>query len=72
MQKSTRNRIHDPHNKRDQYGSDQYDHCCLLQLRPTRPGHFFQQLFIRLPEIGRDFVHVIIFSTDANNGIGIK
>ena len=61
MQYSTRYRIHDPHDKRDQYCSNQYDHRRLLQLRPRRPGHFFQQLLIRLPEICRDFVHVFNF-----------
>ena len=57
MQHSTRHRIHDPNDKSDQNGSYQYDHRRLLQLCPRRPGHFLQQLLIRLPEIGRDFVH---------------
>lgn len=57
MQYSTRYRIHDPHDERNENGCDQHDHRRLLQLRPRRPGHFFQQLLIRLPEIGRDFVH---------------
>lgn len=61
MQYCTRDRIHDPHDERDQYGCNQHDHRRLLQLRPRRPGHFFQQLLIRLPEIGRDFVHDFFF-----------
>jgi hypothetical protein len=63
MQNSTRHRIHDPHDERNENSCDQHDHRRLLQLRPRRPGYFFQQLLIRLPEIGRDFVHdFLLFS----------
>jgi hypothetical protein len=60
MQNGTGNKIHDPDDKRDQHSSHQHDHHRLLQLSPGRPGHFFQQLPIRLPEICRDFIHVNI------------
>ena len=63
MQDGTGNKIHDPNDYRDQQRSYQHDHRRLLQLRPGRPGHLFQQLSVRLPEICRDFVHVdILFS----------
>jgi hypothetical protein len=62
MQDRTGNEIHDPYDQRDQKGSHQHDHGRLLQFGPGRPGHFLQQLLIRLPEIGRDFVHFQILA----------
>jgi hypothetical protein len=63
MQNGTGSKIHDPNDHRDQQRSYQHDHRRLLQLGPGGPGHLFQQLPIRLPEICRDFVHVnILFS----------
>jgi hypothetical protein len=61
MQYRTADQIHDPHDHRDQQRSYQHNHRRLLQFTPGRPTHFFQQLMVRLPEIGRDFVHFIQF-----------
>ena len=57
MQDRTGHHIHHPHDQRDQDRSHQHDHRRLLQLRPGRPRRLFQQLLVRLPEIGRDLVH---------------
>ena len=63
MQYGTGHKIHDPNDHRDQQSSYQHNHRRLLQLGPGRPGHLFQQLPVRLPEICRDFIHVdILFS----------
>ncbi len=63
MQNGTGKKIHYPDDKSDQHGGHQHDHRRLLQLSPRGPGHLFQQLPVRLPEICRDFVHVgILFS----------
>jgi hypothetical protein len=60
MQYGAGHKIHDPDDHRDQQRCYQHDHRRLLQLGPGRPGHLFQQLPVRLPEICRDFVHVDI------------
>ena len=49
--------VHHPYKHRDQYRRYQHDYRGLLQLRPRRPTHLFQQFPVRLPEICRDFVH---------------
>jgi hypothetical protein len=61
MQYRTADQIHDPHDHRGQQCSYQHNHRRLLQFTPGRPGHFFQQLLVRLPDEGRDFVHFIHF-----------